>query len=124
MVRDINMVEYALREVGGLKSKFKFLKADESFLTAGRKIENGMHGHYGPSGKFGSPAELSKMARKANTAHTHSAGIYNGLYIAGTLSKLRWNYTKGPNSWSNSEVITYSNGKRTIVTMYNDKWRA
>src|SRR5271157_2088205 len=94
MVRDINILEYALHVFGGLVPKFKFLKADESFLTCGKKIENGMHGHYGPAGKFGNPLELSKMGRKANTAHTHSTGIYNGLYVAGTLSKLRWDYTK------------------------------
>jgi len=46
------------------KAKTKFLAADESFLTCERKIENGMHGHLGPAGKFGSPAELSKMVAK------------------------------------------------------------
>lgn len=123
-VRDINMLEYALREVGGFKAPFKFLKADESFMTCERKIENGMHGHLGPSGKFGSPAELSKMGRKANTAHTHSTGIWNGLYVAGTSSKLRWDYTKGPSNWTHSHIVTYPNGKRTIVTVYDGKWRA
>ncbi len=124
MVRDVNVLEYALREVGGYKSKVKFLSADESFLTCDRKIENGMHGHLGPAGKFGSPAELSKMGRKANTAHTHSTGIWNGLYVAGTSSKLRWDYTKGPSNWTHSHIVTYPNGKRTIVTIYNGQWRA
>lgn len=123
-VRDVNVLEYALREVGGLKASFKFLKADESFLTCNRKIENGQHGHLGPSGKFGSPAELSKMGRKANTAHTHSTGIWNGLYVAGTSSKLRWDYTKGPSNWTHSHIVTYPNGKRTIITIYDGKWRA
>jgi hypothetical protein len=124
MVRDINALEYALREVGGYKAPAKFLLADESFLTCDRKIENGQHGHLGPNGKFGSPAELAKMGRKANTAHTHSAGIWNGLYIAGTSSKLRWDYAKGPNGHTNSHVLTYSNGKRAIVTIYENQWRA
>ncbi len=123
MVRDINVLEYALREYG-YKAKAKFLLADESFLTCGRKIENGMHGHLGPAGKFGSPAELSKMGRKANTAHTHSTGIWNGLYVAGTSSKLRWDYTKGPSNWTHSHIVTYPNGKRTIITVYNGAWRA
>lgn len=123
-VRDINMLEYALKEVGGFKAPFRFLKADESFMTCDKKIENGQHGHLGPSGKFGSPAELAKMGRKANTAHTHSTGIWNGLYVAGTSSKLRWDYAKGPSSWSNSHIVTYPNGKRTIVTIYDGKWRA
>jgi hypothetical protein len=124
LVRDINMVEYALREVGGYKSKTKFLTADESFLTCDRKIENGMHGHLGPGGTFGSPANLSKMARKANTAHTHYTGIWNGLYVAWTSSKLRWDYAKGPSSWTHSHIVTYPNGKRSIITIYAGKWRA
>ena len=124
MVRDINVLQYALKKFGGLKAPFKFLRADESFLTCGRKIENGQHGHLGPSGKFGSPAELSKMGRKANTAHTHSAGIFNGLYVAGTSSKLRWNYAVGPSSWTHSHIVTYPNGKRAIVTLFDGKWRA
>lgn len=123
-VRDINVLEYAFKTIGGLKAPFKFLKADEQFLTCNRKIENGMHGHLGPSGKFGSPAELSKMGRKANTAHTHSTGIWNGLYVAGTSSKLRWDYAKGPSSWTNSHIVTYPNGKRTIITIYDGQWRA
>jgi hypothetical protein len=123
MVRDVNMLEFALREIGGF-SKAKFLLADESFLTCGRKIENGMHGHLGLGGKHGTPEGLSKMGRKANTAHTHSTGIYNGLYVAGTSSKLRWEYAKGPFSWTHSHIVTYPNGKRTIVTIYDGKWRA
>lgn len=123
-VRDINVLEYALRKYGNYEAEAKFLQADESFMTCGKKIENGMHGHLGPAGKFGSPAELSKMGRKANTAHTHSTGIWNGLYVAGTSSKLRWDYTKGPSNWTNSHILTYPNGKRTIVTCYNGAWRA
>ena len=124
MVRDINMVEYALRDIGGYKAKAKFLNADESFLTCDRKIENGMHGHLGPAGSYGSPSNLSKMGRKANTAHTHSCGIWNGLYVAGTSSKLRWDYTKGPSNWSHTHIVTYENGKRALITLYDGKWRA
>jgi hypothetical protein len=123
MVRDVNMLEFAFREIGGF-SKAKFLLADESFLTCNRKIENGMHGHLGLNGKYGTPEELSKMGRKANIAHTHSAGIWNGLYVAGTSSRLRWDYAKGPFNWTHSHIVTYPNGKRTIITIYDGKWRA
>ena len=123
MPRDINMLEFALRNVG-YKSKAQFLITDESFLICGRKIECGMHGHLGPNGHFGSPENLSRMGRKANTAHTHSAGVWNGLYVAGTSSKLRWNYAVGPASWSNTHIVTYANGKRSLVTIYDGKWRA
>jgi hypothetical protein len=124
MVRDINVLEYALREYGGYKAKTKFLLTDEPFKTCGKKIENGMHGHLGPAGRFGTPENLSKMARKANTAHTHATGIYNGLYVAGTTSKLRWDYTKGPSNWTHTHIVTYPNGKRSLITIYANKWRA
>ena len=123
-VRDINMLQYALKKFGKYKAKAKFLKADEPFKTCGRKIENGMHGHLGPAGRFGTPENLSQMARKANTAHTHSTGIWNGLYVAGTSSQMRWDYTKGPSNWTHSHIVTYPNGKRTIITIYDGKWRA
>lgn len=123
MPRDINLLEWFMRE-RGYTGKTKFLNPDQSFLTCGKRIENGMHGHLGPAGRWGSPENLSKMGRKANTAHTHSAGIYNGLYVAGTSTILRWDYTKGPSNWTHSHILTYPNGKRTIVTIYDGKWRA
>jgi len=123
MPRDISVIEYALGRAG-YKVPARFLLADESYLICGKRIECGMHGHLGPSGRRGSPDNLSKMARKANTAHTHATGIYNGLYVAGTSSKLRWDYNLGPSNWTNSHIVTYSNGKRSIITIYDGKWRA
>jgi len=123
MPRDISVIEYALTGAG-YTDPARFLLADESYLICNRKIECGMHGHLGPGGRRGSPDNLSKMARKANTAHTHATGIYNGLYVAGTSSKLRWDYNLGPSNWTNSHIVTYPNGKRSIITIYADKWRA
>lgn len=124
MVRDVQVLAYAIKKFGKLKSNIKFLRADESSLTCNRKIENGMHGHLGPNGRRGTPENLSKIARRMNTAHTHSAGIYDGLYVAGTNAYLRWDYAKGPNSQTQSDIFTYPNGKRAIITKYNGKWRA
>lgn len=120
---EVNITERAFEEVGLHKSDIRFLLPDESFIICDRKIECGMHGHLGPNGQQGSPSNLNKIGRRANTAHTHSAGIWNGLYVAGTSSKLRWDYTFGPSSWTQSHVVTYSNGQRTIITMYAGKWR-
>jgi hypothetical protein len=117
------MLEWGLKEVG-LKANMKFLVADESYMICNKKIECGMHGHLGPNGRFGSPENLCKMGRKSNTAHTHSAGIYNGTYVAGTSTSLRWTYNRGPSSWNHSHIVTYPNGKRAIITIYNGEWRA
>jgi len=100
-----------------------FLREDESFLIAGG-VECGMHGHLGPNGARGNPRNLRGIGRKANTGHTHSAGIIDGIYTAGVSGKLDMDYNKGPSSWSHSHIVTYANGKRAIITIKNNQWRA
>lgn len=117
----------ALKREGLHPEDFLFLGPDDSFVLCddgSGGIECGMHGHLGPNGSKGTPLGLSKMGRRANTGHTHSARIIDGLYVAGTMTKLRLSYVKGPSSWSHSFIVTYENGKRTIITCYNGKWRA
>lgn len=118
--RQFHVLEWLLREAKGLR----FLRQDESYAICGKKIECGMHGHLGPNGSRGNPRNLNRIGRRANTAHTHSAGIYNGLYVAGTTSRLDWAYAKGPSAWTHSQIVSYANGQRTIVTFYAGKWRA
>jgi len=123
--KNVNLVKFALENEAGLKSgAIKFLLPDEPFPVG--EVECGMHGHLGPDGAFGSPSNLAKIGKKATTAHTHSAGIYHGLYVAGTSSKLTtdWDYTSGPTSWSHSHVLQYPNGQRAIITEKNGKWCA
>jgi uncharacterized protein YukE len=126
LAKNVNLVKFAMEQEAGLKAGVvKFLLPDESFQVG--EVELGMHGHLGPNGAFGSPSNLAKIGKKASTAHTHSAGIYHGLFVAGTSSKLTldWDYTSGPTSWSHSHVIQYPNGQRAIITMKaGGKWRA
>jgi transposase-like protein len=124
MPRDVNIMQYVMAKWGKLTKPVRFLLPDESFTICDKRIECGMHGHLGPAGSMGTPSNLSKIGRRANTAHTHSAGIYNGLYVAGTSSLLKWDYTVGPSSWSHSHIVTYPSGSRTIVTMFAGRWRA
>lgn len=118
-----NMTEWLFRRFDAPKH-IRFLHTDESFTICDKKIECGMHGHLGVNGATGSPKGLNKIGRKAITAHTHSTGIYNGLYVAGTSTDLDMGYNNGPSSWSHSHVLTYPNGKRAIVTDYAGQWRA
>lgn len=125
LAKNVNLVRFAMENEAGMKAgAVKFLLPDESFAVG--EVECGMHGHLGPNGAFGSPSNLAKIGKKATTAHTHSAGIYHGLYVAGTSSKLTldWDYTAGPTSWSHSHVVLYPNGQRAVVTMKNGKWHA
>lgn len=99
-----------------------FLQEDDSYLSLGQ-IEIGLHGHLGPNGARGNPKNLRTVGR-ANTAHTHSAGITEGIYTAGVYGSLDMGYNKGLSSWSHSLIVTYPNAKRAILTIKGDHaWR-
>lgn len=121
-----HLIEFALQELGA-PEKIVFLREDESYIICDSPsggIQCGMHGHLGINGAKPSPLGLSKMGRKGNTGHTHSAGIIDGLYTAGYSGKRDLGYNFGPGSWSYSHIITYANGKRAICTMFGGAWRA
>jgi hypothetical protein len=86
--KTFHLTEFALRMQRKTPANVRFLKQDESFTIANRRIECGMHGHLGPDGARGTPSNLNKIGRRANTGHTHSAEIRNGLYVAGTSTTL------------------------------------
>ena len=124
--KNFHVIEYAFQLLGLDTSMGTFLRQDESLILTPAKIECGIHGHLGPDGARGSVNSLARMARKSNIGHCHKAGIYNGLYAAGVSCETRsdaW-YMKGPSSWSHSHIVTYPNGKRTIVTVWKNKYRA
>lgn len=97
------------------------LKGDESFTLAG--IECGMHGHQGPNGARGSIKNLSRLGAKVVIGHSHTPGITEGAYQAGTSTPLRLEYTGGPSSWLNTHVVIYANGKRSLITIIDGAWR-
>jgi hypothetical protein len=99
-----------------------FMREDESLVI--NDIEYGMHGHRGPNGARGNPKAFRSLGRKANTGHTHSASIIDGVWTAGVLARLDMGYNAGPSSWSHSHIVTYPNGKRQMITQKGDRWRA
>lgn len=121
--RDFMVFEYACRQTSHDLTDVEFLGEDESFMICD-DIECGQHGHNGNNGARGSIRSFQVQGRKYNTGHTHSASIKDGVYTAGVSGKLDMGYNVGGSSWSHSHIVTYPNGKRTIVTMRNGKWRA
>lgn len=117
---DFLLLEWALNTMG-LISPTTFLKRDESRIING--IEHGMHGDEGPNGVRGTPMNLANMGRKLTMADKHTATIHDGVYVAGTFSRLDMGYNHGPSSWSHSFVILHRNGKRQMVTMRGARWR-
>lgn len=104
------------------QADINFVQEDDSLIING--IEHGMHGHRGPNGARGNPKSFRQMGNKVNTAHTHTAGIIDGVWTAGTLSQLILGYNSGPSSWSHSSILTYPSGKRAIITQRGPKWKA
>lgn len=109
------------------KHKVKFLREDESFKICTHKaedaIECGYHGHTGLNGARGSITSYMKLGTRVNIGHSHSANIRDGVYQAGVTGNLDMGYNIGASSWSHSHIITYSNGKRCMVTTHNDAWK-
>ena len=104
-----------------------FLEEDESFILcpdANGGIECGMHGHRGPNGARGTIKSFARMGRKSVVGHSHTAGIFEGCYQVGLSGRMNLIYNKGPSSWTHTHCVIYKNGKRTLVTIHNGKWRA
>lgn len=120
--KDFHVYEWAVTAAGAIKSNTMFLREDDSFMVHG--IEQGLHGHRGANGARGNPRGFRSIGRKVNIGHMHSAGIFDGVYVSGVSGSLDMGYNKGPSSWSHSHIVTYNNGKRTIITMKRGKWRA
>lgn len=127
----ITMGRYGAEDFLG-KYNVMFLDGGSSFAICPKSggIECALHFDIGPNGSRGSRKAFAKLGRRSNGGHSHSAGITLGAYQSGTKREKRQGYNKlGPSSWSDSDILTYENGKRAIVTFFGEpgmrpKWRA
>ena len=97
------------------------LKRDQSFVLG--NVELALHGDKGPNGARGSRENLRRIGVKSIVGHSHSPGIEEGCYQAGTSTPLRLDYNSGPSSWLNAHVVLYANGKRAILPIIDGQWR-
>jgi len=88
-------------------------------------IECAFHGDQGVNGARGSPQNLARVAVRMNTGHAHSPAIVDGVYTAGLCGLMDQGYNnEALSSWSHTQIVTYPNGKRTLVTVVDGRWRA
>lgn len=125
---DFDVVRWALarHDPAGLDD-IAFPPRDASFLICQDQggIENIYHGDKGPNGARGTPQALVRVSTRLNTAHTHVAGILDGVYTAGLSGLMDQGYNAdAPSSWTHTAIVTYCNGKRTLVTMRGARYRA
>lgn len=121
---DLCLLEWAARRTKRCPARVTFLRPGESRRVADA-IEVGLHGDVGAGGARGSLAGFARMGDLLNLGHSHAAAIRDGVFVAGTCSKIPLSYTRGqPNSWSHSHIVTYAGGARAVITMFEGKWRA
>lgn len=118
-----SMLEYAVRDIAGatLEDIHWIYDGSDSFVLDG--VELGHHGHRGTNGAHGSAAGFARLGRKISIGDKHSPQILDGVFVAGVM-ELQHGYNKGPSGWCNTHIIQYPNGKRTLITLQQGKWRA
>lgn len=126
---DFLIHEHALRRAArdGLEGVV-FLKAGQSYQVcqaSSAPVECGLHGDIGPNGARGSAPTFARVVERINGAHGHQPVIRESYYQAGTSSLLDLHYnTKGPGAWAQAHIVVYPSGKRSIITMDGEEWRA
>lgn len=126
---DFSIFEWAMQHLCPQPGRLDctFLREDDSFMILGDHttgIQCAMHGHIGANGGRPSPTAFARMGPKLNIGHVHSPYIRDGVYAAGLEGLLDQGYNKGASGWSQTEIITYDNGRRTLVTRDGPDWRA
>lgn len=102
--------------------KVTFLKTDESFRMHG--IEMGSHGNLGNGGSRGSALSFRKQGIKFNIGHSHAPLVKGGIFQAGACVLVEdAGYAQGGSAWAVGHIVTYQNGKRTMIICKNGKWR-
>ena len=66
---------------------------------------------------------MAKSTYKMVIGHSHSARISKGVYQTGT-STGRLDYEAGLSDHTNTHCVQYQNGKRTLIDIFDGKWRA
>ncbi len=121
---DFCIFESSVKGLTGGINDVKFLRLDESFIIGGDTgIECGYHSHTGANGARGSVNSYRLAGLRYNIGHGHSACIKDGVYMAGVIGKLDMGYNVGLSSWSHSNIVTYENTKRAILTIKNGKYK-
>lgn len=113
---------WALRKLK-TASQALFLSRGQSHLVRGIDVSH--HGDVGSNGARGSISGFSRVGVKTIIGHGHSPGIRDGAMQLGTNSRLGLEYQRGaPSSWLHTDAVVYDNGKRSLLNIIGDEWRA
>jgi hypothetical protein len=120
-------VQWAVEHRTGKIRRAKWLRRDEEYIVcpdAGGGIDLGMHGDKGANGAKGSLKTFAKSGRKTITGDSHTPGQRHGAMSVGVMGSLDQGYNVGLSSWSHTNALVYPNGKRTLFSIWNGRFRA
>lgn len=116
-----NPLEYYLKDKIVNPDRTFFHSRDERVNLHG--IDLSQHGDRGPNGSRGTLKAFSNTGYKVVIGHGHSPGIEKGAYQVGTSSRLQLEYNSGYSSWFHTHCLIYPNGKRSLISVINGRWR-
>lgn len=102
---------------GGIPGSFRFLSRDEDYKVRGWQLGN--HGDLGANGGRGSNRSIEYAHSKSIVGHRHSPEIFRGLWVVGTSTPTKLDYTKGFSSWMNSHIILHEDGNAQMLNYIN-----
>lgn len=89
-----------------------FVPRSKSYLLGG--VDVSQHGDVGINGARGSTRGFAKTCRKVVKGHDHTPRICQGAYSVGfSFDESKAEYAAGFSTWSQADVVIYSDGKRT-----------
>lgn len=117
----ISPLEAFLRKNCNVKSKYIY-QNDKLIIN---DIDCSQHGDRGSNGARGSAKSFARSNYKMIIGHSHSPMIEKGVYQVGVNSlRMQKGYAKGYSSWAVAHCVIYPNGKRSLIFIKNNKYRA
>jgi hypothetical protein len=113
-------LEYASQKVEKLKNSDRvlWLQREEEYKIG--NVECGAHG----DGWGVTMPSLEKALGNCVVGHTHTAGIFRGVFRVGTSTKLNQDYNVGGlSTWTHTHCLVYANGQRQLINVINGEWR-
>jgi hypothetical protein len=98
-----------------------FLTRDDDYKVRGWQLGN--HGDLGANGARGSNRSIEYANGKSITGHRHTPEIFRNVYVVGTSTNLKLDYTKGFSSWMNTHAMVYRDGKAQLINVIKGKHR-
>lgn len=106
---------------GSFQSDFTWLPGSEDFWL--EEVQYGEHGHNGIGGSRGNQNSHYIAFGKAVVGHRHKPGIYNGVYINGTMTPYKQDYNASqPLDWLHAHTVQYRGGHRQLIVEIEGEW--